>query len=105
MTKSFEEKLWNNYESEQLEETQLLYVYETLMDACNDAKFKECNDFIKLVIDKNTKDTNLLVHMLNILSTKKDKLDSWNKLKEYSYNIFITKYDEKTANTLLKVIM
>ena len=106
--KSDSEGLYNEYKSlmDNGEEcTPLVLTYETLMDKLNEDDYKMCDGFMGLIMIKSENNSDLLVHVLNILSTKKEKLLNWDSFVEYCASSFAFTLGEEKAKQLIKVIL
>lgn len=86
-------------------EAAYLFMYTSLAEELRVGHHEACDEFIIKIMNENMKDTDMLCHALNILSTKKSKLRNWNEFIEYSSKVFIDIHGKEYTSLLMRVIM
>lgn len=102
---SFEVKVWKNITNlinETREEEALVYLYETLIDELEN--ITNCDSFLKFSIGIEM-NSDIIVHILNALSSIKAKLKHWEEFKLYSIGILEQNVGQETAKILLNAIV
>jgi hypothetical protein len=95
--------LLNFYEiSNASEEKSLVYLYESLVYEQKNPEF--CDKFL-IDVMKSPLTTNMVVHILNVLSPLKNDIPIWNDFVKMSHQFLIDQEGEENAKKLLKVIL
>lgn len=86
-------------------EAAYLFMYTSLIEELRAGQHDACNAFMAKIMNENMKDTDMLCHALNALSTKKSKLVKWNEFVEYSSKVFIEIHGKEYTSLLMRVIL
>jgi len=80
-------------------------IFESLWNETFEKKnYKNCDEFIKYVIKEDI-DSFMIVHILNVLSPKKEEFSYWNEFVEKCTEKLIEQTGEEYTKDLLKVIV
>ncbi len=107
-TEKPEIELWNVVQtllSEKKKSKGLLVLFSELGELCQLHKdFYTCNEFIKYAYDK-IDDSDIIVHILNVLSPYRNHLSFWNEFASKSREVLIELRGEEAAKSLMQVIV
>ncbi len=70
----------------------------------SDSDIDDCNNFLEFLLDKQL-DSNIIVHVLNVLSPIRDKLTNWDLFLKISEDLLTKIKGSKDANDLIKRVI
>lgn len=91
----------NGYMSQDKEQQGLVYLYETLINELKNVE--NCNNFLIFAVTQKM-NSDIIVHILNALSSIKLKLEHWTKFREYCLSLLTKEIGSEQTNILIKAL-